>query len=192
LFQSGDGVGDDVHTPAEISGSLPWVGLSNRVVSGPAGPLVRIWAAECDSPADFSSIASVNPGIGFARAGGTTTVHLRGPETKASTSALLRRAGRGMAPLDQVAVPAQKHVRAYQQQELAQLPHREAVEQPSEHHAIGLGERGLADLALQDDELVAQRQDLDVLLLIAHGQQAHERERVRQGEVGQAQQHDRS
>jgi dihydrofolate reductase len=33
-----------------------------------------------DSPADFSSIASVNPGKGFARVGGTTTVHLRGPE----------------------------------------------------------------------------------------------------------------
>jgi hypothetical protein len=72
-------------TPRRISGSLPWVGLSNRVVSGPAGPLVRVWAAECDSPTDFSSIASVNPGIGFARVGGTTTVHLRGPATKAST-----------------------------------------------------------------------------------------------------------
>jgi hypothetical protein len=45
---------------------------------------------------------------------------------------------------------------------------------------------------LQDDELVPQRQDLDVLLLIAHGQEAHERERVRQGEVDQAQQHNRS
>jgi hypothetical protein len=61
------------------------VGLSNHVVSGPAGPLVRVWAAECDSPTDFSSIASVNPGIGFARVGGTTTVHLRGPAAKAST-----------------------------------------------------------------------------------------------------------
>jgi hypothetical protein len=48
----------------------------------------------------------------------------------------------------------------YQQQELAQLPHWEVVEQPGEHHAIGLGERGLADLALPDDELVPQRQDL--------------------------------
>jgi hypothetical protein len=66
------------------------------------------------------------------------------------------------------------------------------AEQPGEHHEVGLGERGLADLALQDDELVPQRQDLDVLLVITHGQQAHERERVRQGEVGQAQQHDRS
>ncbi|GAA1671460.1 hypothetical protein GCM10009765_21090 [Fodinicola feengrottensis] len=61
------------------------MGLRNRVIAGPAGPLVRVWAAECDSPTDFSSIASVNPGIGFARIGGTTTVHLRGPATKAST-----------------------------------------------------------------------------------------------------------
>ena len=89
-------------------------------------------------------------------------------------------------------MPAQQRVRANQQQELAQVAHREVVEQSREHHAIGLGERGLADLALQDDELVPQRQDLDVLPLIAHGQEAHERERVRQGEVGQAQQHDRS
>jgi hypothetical protein len=79
-----------------------------------------------------------------------------------------------------------------QQQELAQLAHREVVQQSGEHHAIGRGERGLAGLALQDDELVPQRQDLDVLLLIAQGQEAHERERVRQGEVDQAQQHDRS
>jgi hypothetical protein len=39
----------------------------------------------CDSPTDFSSIASVNPGIGFVRVGGATTVHLRGPQTKATT-----------------------------------------------------------------------------------------------------------
>jgi hypothetical protein len=44
-----------------------------------------VWTARCDSPADFSSIASVNPGIGFVRAGGATTVHLRGPETRATT-----------------------------------------------------------------------------------------------------------
>jgi hypothetical protein len=30
-------------------------------------------------------MASANPGIGFVRFGGTTTVHLRGPATKAST-----------------------------------------------------------------------------------------------------------
>lgn len=61
------------------------MGLTNRVVSGPAGPLVRVWAATCDSPTDFSSIASATSGLGFARAGGVTTVHIRGPATKATT-----------------------------------------------------------------------------------------------------------
>jgi len=61
------------------------VGLSNDVVSGPCGPLVRVWAAKCDTPTDFSSIASVHPGIGFVRVGGATTVHLRGPQTRATT-----------------------------------------------------------------------------------------------------------
>ena len=61
------------------------MGLSRHIVSGPTGPLVRVWAAECDSRTDFSSIASVNPGIGFVRVGGATTVHLRGPETRAAT-----------------------------------------------------------------------------------------------------------
>jgi hypothetical protein len=61
------------------------VGLSNRVVSGPVGHLARIWAAECDRPTDFSSIASVTPGIGFVRIGGATSVHLRGPATTAVT-----------------------------------------------------------------------------------------------------------
>lgn len=61
------------------------MGLTNRVLSGPAGLLDRVWAAECDSPTDFSSMASVNPGLGFVRVDGTTTVHLRGPATKATT-----------------------------------------------------------------------------------------------------------
>jgi hypothetical protein len=61
------------------------VGLSNDVVSGPCGPLVRVWAAKCGTPTDFSSIASVHPGIGFVRVGGATTVHLRGPQTRATT-----------------------------------------------------------------------------------------------------------
>ena len=61
------------------------MGLSNDVVSGPCGPLVRVWAARCNTPADFSSIASVHPGIGFVRVGGATTVHLRGPQTRATT-----------------------------------------------------------------------------------------------------------
>jgi hypothetical protein len=64
---------------------------------------------------------------------------------------------------------------------------RTLVEQPGEHHAIGGGERGLADSALQDEELVPQRQDLDVLVTVAHRQQAQKREGVRHSEVGQAQ-----
>jgi Helix-turn-helix domain len=55
------------------------------VVSGPTGWLERVWTAACDSPTEFSSIAKVNPMIAFARIAGTTTVHLRGPETKATT-----------------------------------------------------------------------------------------------------------
>lgn len=61
------------------------MGLSMHVVGGAAGPLIRVWAAECDSHTDFSSLASVHPGIGIARMGGITTVHLRGPAAKAST-----------------------------------------------------------------------------------------------------------
>jgi hypothetical protein len=61
------------------------VGLSSGVLSGPVGPLRRVWTGRCDSPTDFSSIASIGPGIGFAHIGGVTTVHLRGPVTKAAT-----------------------------------------------------------------------------------------------------------
>lgn len=55
------------------------------VVSGPAGRLEQVWTAACDSPTDFSSLAKANPMIAFARIAGTTTVHLRGPETRATT-----------------------------------------------------------------------------------------------------------
>jgi hypothetical protein len=48
-----------------------------------------------------------------------------------------------------------------------------------------------ADLTPQDEQLVPQRQDLDVLFPISHGQQAQEREGVRHGEAGQTQQHQR-
>ena len=47
--------------------------------------MAQVWAATCDSPTDFSSMASVHPGIAVARVGGATTVHLRGPATRAST-----------------------------------------------------------------------------------------------------------
>jgi hypothetical protein len=66
------------------------------------------------------------------------------------------------------------------------------VEQAGEQRTVGVGEHGLADLALQDQQLVPQREDLDIFVPLAHRQQPQEREGVGHGEVGQAQQHDRS
>ncbi|GAA3476253.1 hypothetical protein GCM10018966_007800 [Streptomyces yanii] len=77
-----------------------------------------------------------------------------------------------MSSLEQVAVPAQDRIRAYQQQEVPQLLSREVVEQAGEDHTVGVRERGLADLALKDEQLVTQRQDLDVFIPVAHRQQA--------------------
>jgi hypothetical protein len=68
-----------LHGPVEFIAS----GRTRRVA--PTGRLERVWTAACDSPTDFSSIAKVNPMITFARISGTTTVHLRGPETRATT-----------------------------------------------------------------------------------------------------------
>jgi hypothetical protein len=53
-------------------------------------------------------------------------------------------------------------------------------------------ELGLAYLALQYYQLVAQGQDLQVLLAIAHRQQSYEADGGRQGEVWQSQQHSRA
>jgi hypothetical protein len=61
------------------------VSLRSRVVGGPVGALERVWTAECDTPTDFSSLASARGGFGFVRVGGTATVHLRGPASRAST-----------------------------------------------------------------------------------------------------------
>ena len=103
-----------------------------------------------------------------------------------------RYAGRGMLLLEQVAVPSQDGFWTYKQQELAELARREVVEQAGKNRAVGLGEGGSADMALQNHELVSEREDLDVLVAVAHRQQAQEGEGVGRGEVGQAQQHDRS
>lgn len=60
------------------------MGLSTDIVSRPDARLDRIWSAECDSPTDFSSLASFTSGIGCIRFGGITTVHLRGPAVTAT------------------------------------------------------------------------------------------------------------
>ncbi|MFD5388078.1 hypothetical protein ACFWMG_24690 [Streptomyces sp. NPDC127074] len=50
----------------------------------------------------------------------------------------------------------------------------------------------LAELAFQYGDLVAQSEDLRVLVPVGHRQQAKHRERVRHTQVSQSQQHDRS
>jgi hypothetical protein len=48
----------------------------------------------------------------------------------------------------------------------------------------------IADLALQDGKLVAQGEDFDILVTVAHGQQSQCNERVGDSETGEADQHE--
>jgi hypothetical protein len=66
------------------------------------------------------------------------------------------------------------------QAELSQAEAGELMEQRGEEHPIGSGEAGFVDLTLQDAELMAQRQDLDVLVGVAHRQQPYEGEHARE------------
>ncbi|MFE5028624.1 hypothetical protein ACFRAO_36335 [Streptomyces sp. NPDC056656] len=91
-----------------------------------------------------------------------------------------------------VTVPAQKRVRARQQQEMPQLVHQEVVEQAGEDSTVGAGEPGLADLALQDQQLVPKRQDLDVVVPVSHPQLAQEHGGMGRREMDHAKQHNRS
>jgi putative transposase len=68
---------------------------------------------------------------------------------------------------------------------------RHTVQQRRQQCPVSRGEPHPArtELPLQDQELVAQREDLRVLVLAAHRQQPKQREHVRHTEVGQSQQH---
>jgi len=81
-----------------------------------------------------------------------------------------------MAPFEQVTVPAQERLRAYQEEQVLQLVHREVVEQAGEDCSVSVGERGLADLALKDEQLVTEGKDLDVFVPVTHRQQAQQGE----------------
>jgi hypothetical protein len=78
-----------------------------------------------------------------------------------------------MAAGQQVAVPAQYRVRLHQQPEPAEHVPREAVHHGGQERSVASGESwpGRAELPLQDRDLMAQRQDLDVLVLVACRQQ---------------------
>jgi len=84
-------------------------------------------------------------------------------------------------------VPAEDGVGGDDQVQLPQRRQGQSVQECGEECPVGAGEAGFVDLALQDGELVAQRKDLDVLVHVAHGQQSHEDEHVRQRQVGQSQ-----
>ncbi len=66
----------------------------------------------------------------------------------------------------------------------------EPVEARGQESAVRRGDARPVDLPLQNSQLVAQRQYLDVLVHMAHRQQPNEGEHTQHGEVGQSQQHD--
>ncbi len=66
-------------------------------------------------------------------------------------------------------MPAQDRVGADQEQKVPQPVFGEVVEQDG---AVCVGEGRLADLALQDQQPVPEHEDLDVLLPVAHRQEA--------------------
>jgi hypothetical protein len=92
---------------------------------------------------------------------------------------------------DQIPVPAKHGIRAHDQVQLLKHVPREPVEQRCQQCTVSQGEPhpARAELPLQDQELVAQREDLRVLVPAAHRQQPQQREHVRHTKVGQSQQH---
>lgn len=52
--------------------------------------------------------------------------------------------------------------KGYEEQKVSQPVHRGVVEQAGRNNSVGVGECGPADLALGDQQLVPQREDLDV------------------------------
>ena len=96
-----------------------------------------------------------------------------------------------MAPPYEITVPAQHCVRADEQPQPTQELPRQRHQQSSEERAVFRSERHLlpTELSFKDGDLVAQNEDLHVLLAVAHRQKPHSSESVRDGQIGEAQQH---
>jgi hypothetical protein len=60
------------------------MGLIFDAVAGELPLVQRVWSARCDAATGFTSAAKGASMIAFARVGDRTTVHLRGPETRAT------------------------------------------------------------------------------------------------------------
>lgn len=60
------------------------MGLTFNAVAGELPLVQRVWSATCDADTVFTSTAKGSSMIAFARGGGRLTVHVRGPETRAT------------------------------------------------------------------------------------------------------------
>ena len=90
-------------------------------------------------------------------------------------------------------MPARDCVGAHQQSDAAEHVAVQPVRQGGQERPVGRGEPGFVavQLPFEDGDLVAQRQDFDVLGVVAHRQEPEHREGAGDAEVGQPQQHDR-
>jgi hypothetical protein len=96
--------------------------------------------------------------------------------------------------IHQVAVPAQDGFRSHQQSQSAQHLAGQGREKGGEEGAVFGRELHpvSAELPLQDSDLMPQSQNLHVLVPVPHRQQPQRGERVRDSQISQAQQHERS
>ena len=101
-------------------------------------------------------------------------------QVSTSEAILERYAGSGgVASGEEIAVPAQNRVWAHQQPQLAQDGARKLVQQRRQERPVSRSEPHFpsAEVPLQHRDLVPQREDLDVLVSIAHRQQMQHRQR---------------
>jgi hypothetical protein len=98
-----------------------------------------------------------------------------------------------MTSTHQIAVPSQDRVRTDDQMQPTERITGQRLEQCCEESPVLGGEPGpvRTQLPLQDRELMAQSQDLRILVPVAHRKQTQRREGVGHGEIGQTQQHNR-
>ncbi|WP_214108294.1 hypothetical protein [Acrocarpospora catenulata] len=100
-----------------------------------------------------------------------------------------------MTPLHQIAVPPHDGIRPDEKpkatQDIAGQRHQEGGEKNS---ILGREPHPGADaeLPFEDGDLVTQGENLDILVPIPHWEQPQRREGVRDSEIGQAKEHDRS
>ncbi|GAA1440542.1 helix-turn-helix domain-containing protein [Leifsonia poae] len=60
------------------------MGMTFDTIAGELPLVQRVWSATCDAPTPFTSVAKGSSMIAFARHRHSVTVHVRGPETKAT------------------------------------------------------------------------------------------------------------